>query len=128
MKNELNLGNLEAERLKNENTEDSCLFMALYLDEELAGKKIVECEELIKVDKEIVGKKIIGVVPMLKGELTLDHDDREYSVDMLIQRKNDKLLLMTIAMPGDEIEWIENSNILKIFGKHKKTIKFGLFI
>jgi len=127
MENETVLTDIDEIKIKNENTEESCLFMAYFLDEEIAGKTVVECEELNKIYKNIFGKKIIGVVSALKGELTMDQDDREYTVDMLIQKEDKKLLLVTIAYPGDEIDWDDKNMKLKVFGKHKKTIIFDLF-
>jgi len=127
MENETVFDDIDQIKIKNENTEDSCLFMSYFLDEEIAGKTVVQCEEFNNIGNIIFGRKIIGVAPMLNGELTIDQDDREYTVDMLIQKEDKNLLLVTIAYPGDEIDWDDKNMKLKVFGKHDKTIIFDLF-
>jgi hypothetical protein len=126
MENEPRAIEEKTDRIKNENTEDSCLYMAYFLDEELAGKTIVGCEEMKDKWKEVLGRKILGIAAMQHGGLTVDKDDREYSVDMIISRKNRKHLLVTIAKAGEEIEWNETSLTLKVFGEHERTLKFAL--
>jgi hypothetical protein len=115
-------------RIKNENTEDSTLYLTYFLDEELTGKTVVECEEMKDRWTQVFGRKILGLGTNMTGELLMDKEDnRKYAVDMLVRRKSGRLLSVTIIDPEDEIEWDEKNMTLKVFGKKNRTIKFELF-
>lgn len=100
-------------RIENNNSRDSCYFMKYFLDSVMVGVPFTGSPRYHK-EKDLAGHTIEGVMVLREGELTMEHDTREYLVCLAIRTNENKYFLLTVAQPGDTVEWNDEAHELKV--------------
>ena len=96
-------------------------FMKYFLDSVMVGVPFTGRPRYQK-NKELSGHTIEDVMVLREGELTMEHDTREYNVCLAICTNENKYFLLTVAQPGDTVEWNDEEQELKVIRRNVEIL------
>ncbi len=108
-------------RIENDNSRDSCYYMKYFLDSVMVGVPFIGSPKYQK-EKGLDGNTIEDVMVLREGELTEEHDSRNYLVCLTICTIEKKYYLLTVAQRGDTVEWNNEAQELKVIRRKKEIM------